>query len=75
LRISSYPLVIDAARRGLGFALGWRGLVDDDLAGGRLVAPLRTSIKTRFGYHALWPRDRLQPAAALAFVDWVQRMS
>lgn len=29
LTIDSYPLVIDAARRGMGLALGWRGLIDE----------------------------------------------
>ena len=72
LTISSYPLVIDAARRGLGVALGWRGLVDDDLAAGRLVAPLRESLKTRFGYHLVWSRERTRSPAALAFIAWAQ---
>ena len=70
LQIGSYPLVVDAARRGLGIALGWRGLVDDDLASGHLVAPLRASVKTRFGYHVLWPRDREPSPAVRAFVHW-----
>jgi DNA-binding transcriptional LysR family regulator len=73
LRISSYPLVIDAARRGHGVALGWRGLVDDDLEAGHLCAPLRVSVRTRFGYHALWPRERPRSPAAHAFLDWLQR--
>ena len=72
LTISSYPLVIDAARRGLGVALGWRGLVDDDLKAGRLVAPLRESLKTRFGYHMVWPRERTRSPAALAFITWAR---
>ena len=70
--ISSYPLVIDAARRGLGLALGWRGLVDDDLNAGRLVAPLRESLKTRFGYHIVWPRERTRSPAALSFIAWAR---
>jgi len=73
LTISSYPLVIEAARQGLGVALGWRGLVDADLSSGRLIAPLRASLKTRFGYHVLWPRDRPRSQAALAFMEWVKR--
>lgn len=72
LTISSYPLLIDAARRGLGVALGWRGLVDDDLRAGRLAAPLRESLKTRFGYHLAWPRDRTPTPAALAFIAWAR---
>lgn len=73
LTINNYPLLIDAARRGLGVALGWRGLVDDDLAAGRLVAPLRASLKTRFGYRAAWPRDRPRSPAAIALVEAMAR--
>lgn len=72
LTMSSYPLVIDAARRGLGVALGWRGLVDDDLKSGHLVAPLRESLKTRFGYHLVWPRQHPPSRAALTFLDWAR---
>jgi DNA-binding transcriptional LysR family regulator len=72
LTISSYPLVIDAARRGLGVALGWRGLVDDDLRAGHLVTPVRESLKTRFGYYLVWPRERTGSPAALAFIDWAR---
>ncbi|WP_373504341.1 LysR substrate-binding domain-containing protein [Aestuariivirga sp.] len=70
LTMTSYPLVIEAARRGLGFALGWRGLVDDDLREGRLVAPFPDSLRSSLGYHLVWPRDRPQSAAALRFIEW-----
>lgn len=69
LTINNYPLLIDAARRGLGVALGWRGLVDDDLAAGRLVTPLRASLKTHFGYYAVWPRDHPRSPAIFALID------
>jgi LysR family glycine cleavage system transcriptional activator len=69
---SSYPLAIDAARRGLGLALGWRGLVDADLKAGGLVAPLRETMRTRFGYHLAWPRERTPTPAALAFIAWAK---
>lgn len=73
LVIDSYPLVIDAALRGSGFALGWRGLIDDALAEGRLVAPLATSLKTRFGYYIVWPRNRTILPEAQIFIDWALR--
>ncbi|MGE0653532.1 MAG: LysR substrate-binding domain-containing protein, partial [Alphaproteobacteria bacterium] len=71
ITIESYPLVIDAARRGLGIALGWRGLVDDDLATGRLVAPLSERLRSRFGYHVAWPRERRPSPEAADFIAWV----
>lgn len=73
LTIDSYPLVIDAAKRGLGFALGWRGLVDDEIAAGRLVMPLKETLMTRFGYYAVWPRGRPLSPEAKSFIDWAVR--
>jgi len=75
LTINNYPLLIDAARRGLGVALGWRGLVDADLSAGRLVTPLRASLKTRFGYYAVWPRDRSRSPAVFALIDAMRSAS
>ena len=71
LRINSYPLVIEAARRGHGLALGWRYLVDDDLASGALVRPLSESVSTALGYHAL-RKERGKPSRHAAdFCDWL----
>ncbi len=68
---NNYPLLIDAARRGAGVALGWRSLVDEDLASGALVAPVDASVKTRFAYYLLRPfNDALTPVAA-RFRDWI----
>lgn len=58
MRIGDYPTVVDAARRGLGVALGWSEMVDGDLAAGRLTRPLRAAVKTRFGYYLLRPAGR-----------------
>lgn len=68
---NNYPLLIDAARRGAGVGLGWRCLVDEDLASGALVAPLDATVKTRFAYYLLRPfNDALTPVAA-RFRDWI----
>ncbi|MEL7014312.1 MAG: LysR substrate-binding domain-containing protein [Pseudomonadota bacterium] len=53
LRTNSYVTQVDAARAGLGVALGWRHLVDDDLRTGTLVRPLTDAIQTGFGYFLL----------------------
>ena len=70
LTMTSYPLIIEAARQSLGFALGWSGLVDGDLKDGRLVAPFPDTLKSGLGYHLAWPRDRPRSCAALHFIDW-----
>ena len=71
LTINNYPLLIEAAKRGRGVALGWRGLVDHELERRTLVRPLRDSICTRFGYYAVWPEHQPQSTQAQAFIDWV----
>ena len=72
LSISSYPLVIEAARASQGVALGWRHLVDDDLESGRLVQPLTRSVATSFGYHLVRPTRAKPLPEALAFCGWVR---
>jgi DNA-binding transcriptional LysR family regulator len=72
LTIGNYPLVVEAARRGLGVALGWQGHVDDDLARGTLVRPLAAEARTRFGYYLAWPRSRSLSAEAVIFRDWIK---
>ena len=72
LAISTYPLVVEAARQGHGVALGWQGHVDDDLASGALVRPLAAEVKTRFGYYFAWPRSRPLSAEAAGFRAWVK---
>jgi LysR family glycine cleavage system transcriptional activator len=70
LTILSYPHVIEAARRGLGLALGWRGLVDGDIAAGTLTTVLSETLRTRFGYHVAWPRNRAPSPETRRFIDW-----
>jgi LysR family transcriptional regulator, glycine cleavage system transcriptional activator len=73
--IGSYPLLIEAAKRGHGIALGWRGLVDSDLAAGRLVTPIKASLRTRFGYYVVSPRELPPSTASLKFIQWVKLAS
>jgi LysR family glycine cleavage system transcriptional activator len=73
LQINSYPLVIDAACDGQGVALGWRYLVDDLIAAGRLVRPVEQSLKTEFGYYLI-SRDNLHNDPGVArFREWLTR--
>ena len=73
LQINSYPLVIDAACAGHGVALGWRHLVDDLIAQGRLVRPIEQSLKTDFGYYFIC-RDNLQnDANVIRFLGWLKQ--
>ena len=73
LQINSYPLVIDAACAGHGVALGWRYLVDDLIAAGRLLRPVAQSLRTEFGYYLICrDADALSPPAA-SLREWLRR--
>jgi len=70
-RFSDSNLVIQAAGAGLGVALVWRSLVDDDLRAGRLVHLLEHSIATRMAFHLVMPPGRLAVAKVAAFRQWL----
>ncbi|WP_338548753.1 LysR substrate-binding domain-containing protein [Roseovarius phycicola] len=53
LRTNSYMALLDAARMGLGVALGWGPMMDQDLAKGTLIRPLPTSVRPAYGYYLL----------------------
>jgi DNA-binding transcriptional LysR family regulator len=72
LTIGNYPLVLEAARQGLGVALAWQHQLAADLASGRLVRPIAAEVATRFGYYLAWPRSRQRPPEAAAFCDWLR---
>jgi LysR family glycine cleavage system transcriptional activator len=71
LRLNSYTMLIDAAKRGLGVALVWRHLVNGDLAADGLVAPVLASVKTDFCYYLAAPYNGLQSEASTGFRDWI----
>jgi len=75
LVINSYPLIVQAARDGLGVALGWRHLVDAPLAAGALVRPLEQTVRTKLGYYLLIRRDRGASPQAEAFRGWLRAQS
>lgn len=56
LLYNSYPWLLQAAVRGEGVALGWLGLIDDDLADGRLVALLPAMERPGHGYFLCRPQ-------------------
>ncbi|MFY9240381.1 MAG: LysR substrate-binding domain-containing protein [Roseovarius sp.] len=66
IRTDSYAAQIDAARAGLGIALGWSQLLDEDLATGRLVKPIEASVQTSYGYYLLLRHGADETAHALA---------
>lgn len=71
LTINNYPLLIEAAKKGQGLALGWNGLIDDGIREGTLVRPLTQSVGTRYGYYVVWPEQDEPPPHSAAFVAWI----
>lgn len=62
---------IEAAANGLGVAIGPSALVADDLAAGRLVAPLAAPRLVLEPFRVLVPADPVGLPAAAAFRDWL----
>lgn len=69
-RFENYYFTLEAAARGLGFAVGALPLIDDDLSAGRLVAPLSGPIALSDGYHVLYPANRSK-GSVMQFVAWL----
>ena len=71
LQFNSYPLVIDAACAAQGVALGWRYLVDELIAEGRLLRPLQQSLRTEFGYYLISRENLLDDPVILRLQNWL----
>ncbi len=69
LTLETSSLVYEAAKQGLGFAIGQVRLLQDDLARGELVAPFPV-LKRPTGYYILHRQGRLEPKTRL-FTAWV----
>ncbi|OZA26896.1 MAG: hypothetical protein B7X91_10200 [Hydrogenophilales bacterium 17-64-11] len=68
-------LTIQAALAGLGVALVWRTLVEDDLKAGRLAWLLDHTTATRMAYHLVMPANRVESPKVAAFRGWMQGMA
>jgi len=71
LRMNNYPMIIDAARRGMGIALGWRHFVDADLEAGALVRPVPQSVTTDYAYYVARPYNAVPSPTVEAFRAWL----
>ncbi len=60
-RFDSQMIVIEAARAGLGVALGWSVFNDADLGAGRLVAPFGLTAPSEQAWFLVRPRARYNP--------------
>jgi DNA-binding transcriptional LysR family regulator len=52
-------------------ALARSGLVEGDLASGRLVRPLQTNVASDLGFYLVWRADSRKIARIAALRDWL----
>ena len=69
--LQDYNIVIGAALRGQGVAIGRRRLIEDRLAAGELVEAHPRRVVGALAYHVVEPRAGSTPAARL-FTDWLR---
>ncbi|MEQ8896873.1 MAG: LysR substrate-binding domain-containing protein [Roseovarius sp.] len=66
MRTNSYTALLDAAKAGMGVALGWGNLVDGALDSGALVRPVAETVDTANGYYVLLRQGAGEDAHRLA---------
>ncbi|MDQ2083160.1 transcriptional regulator GcvA [Xanthobacteraceae bacterium Astr-EGSB] len=71
LKFENAALAIQAAADGLGVVITQWAFVEDDLASGRLVAPLSLRAPTRRAYVMSTDPNRVKPARVEAFEEWI----
>lgn len=64
-------MLVEAAAAGMGFALARSGLVEADLASGRLVRPLEEDVVSELGFFAVWRADSRKLGRIHALRDWL----
>ena len=68
---NNYAVAIQAARDGLGVVLGWRRLVEAELAGGTLVRAAPEAVVPAAAYHLVMPAGDADSPGARAFRNWI----
>ncbi|RJS23244.1 transcriptional regulator [Corallococcus sp. H22C18031201] len=72
LSFDDASLVLQAARAGLGVALGRLTLASEDLRTGRLIQPFEQAVPNDFGYWVVHPRPLTAREDVTAFKAWLR---
>lgn len=64
-------LTYSATAQGIGLAVGQIDLLAEELAAGRLVAPLRHPVATGQAFHVVWPATLSVSTNTRRFIDWL----
>lgn len=75
LDFDSSLLAYNAAERGYGLAIGQIGLLDNELASGKLICPFEKPVKTGAAFHVVWPTMKATPPHVRRFIDWLLETS
>lgn len=71
LTFDNSALVYQAAVNELGVAIAQRSFVEEDIAAGRLVAPLGERVRGSGGFYLSFPPGQPRPERTLAFERWL----
>lgn len=71
-RVNAHSIAIQLAEQGGGLALGWRVLIEDRIATGRLVALDRFATPARGAFYVVAGQTRLGPAGEACF-GWFEQ--
>lgn len=69
--MSNYTVLLHAAVRGQGVALGWKYMVAEDLQAGRLVQPLDLGIASEYGEFLVASPERLRDPEIRTVCAWL----
>jgi LysR family transcriptional regulator, glycine cleavage system transcriptional activator len=70
-RFEQFHMVIQAAIAGLGLALLPRFLIQEEIAGGRLVVAVDRPVKSEHAYYLVHPERKADPQRVAVFRDWL----
>lgn len=65
-------LALQAAVNGLGVAMGYVELAQDDLAAGRLIQPIRDTVRHPWSYYIVTSKNRICNAQTSRFCEWLR---
>lgn len=73
LRCSLYTDAVQAALHGQGVTLGWKQLLKDEMAAGKLIRLTDGLFRPEESYYAVIPNGRSLTPAAQTLIDWIRR--
>jgi LysR family glycine cleavage system transcriptional activator len=71
IKLENSALAYQAAIDGVGVVMAQRVFIDDELRGGRLVAPFELQVPTEGAYYFGYPAERPKSHRVAAFEDWI----